>query len=133
MPTASCQCGALTAEVEAWSPAVVACHCLACQRRTGSAFGVGVYYPADAVSVTGSPRSYARPTSTGGEFLTQFCGDCGSSVLWTTAKHPGLVGIAVGAFADSRVPPPVRSVWEATKHPWVEVGCAMEHFPGARL
>lgn len=131
MPTASCQCGALTATVATWSPAVVACHCLACQRRTGSAFGVAAYFPAAAVDVVGTPRSYTRPTP-GGAFITQFCGECGSSVLWTTAKHPGLVGIAVGAFADPAAPAPVRSVWETTKHPWVEVGCAAEHFPGAR-
>ncbi len=129
MPIAQCQCGALTATVAGPSPATVACHCRACQRRTGSPFGVAAYFPADAVALIGEPRIYARATATGGTFTTRFCGTCGSSLWWTTAKHPGLIGIAVGAFADPDWPAPVRSVWEATRHAWVDVAAIAQHYP----
>ena len=36
---ASCSCGQLTAQVEGEPVRVSICHCLACQRRTGSPFG----------------------------------------------------------------------------------------------
>jgi hypothetical protein len=35
-----CCCGALRAEVTGEPPRVGVCHCMECQRRTGSAFGV---------------------------------------------------------------------------------------------
>lgn len=132
MPVASCQCGALTATVAAPSPAVVACHCRACQRRTGSAFGVGVYYPSNAVTTAGDSRSFTRATDAGGTFTSCFCPVCGSTVLWVAAKHPDLTGIALGAFADPAFAPPLRSVWEESRHSWVEIACTAEHFPRGR-
>ena len=132
MPIATCQCGALTAEVAAYSPGVVACHCVDCQRRTGSVVGVAAYYPVEAVTVSGATRTYTRPTATGGAFKQQFCPDCGTTLLWSTAKHPGLVGIAAGGFADPQSPPPVRSVWEQTAHPWLGIASAVQHFPRGR-
>lgn len=128
MPTARCECGALSATVQAISPAIVACHCTACQRRSGSPFGMAVYYPAEAVTLTGEPRTWTRRGATGGEFVQRFCGTCGSTLWFTTAKHPGRIGIAVGAFADPDFPAPLRSVWEERKHGWVDIP-APQHFP----
>jgi len=50
----------------------------------------------------------------------------------TPGKNPGLIGVVVGAFADPDFPPPVRSVWEQSKHQWVEVSAAAQHFPKGR-
>lgn len=127
MPVARCGCGALTATVAAYSPVVALCHCTDCQRRTGSPFGVGGYFPIAAVTVAGDHREWTRPTATGGTLTNRFCPTCGSTVFWTTGKHPGLVGIAAGAFADPAFPAPLRSVWEAHKVAWVETP-APQHF-----
>jgi hypothetical protein len=55
---AECQRGELAVELPGPTPAVVASHCIACQRRTGSPFAVLAYYPADhlrsSVKVGGS-------------------------------------------------------------------------------
>lgn len=58
---AECQCGQLTVELPGLTPAVIACHCIACQRRTGSPFGLMAYYPADRLTIDGDARSYERP------------------------------------------------------------------------
>ena len=51
---ASCQCGKLTAEVADGAEAMsILCHCLDCQRRTGSPFGTIAYFPGEAVTVSG--------------------------------------------------------------------------------
>jgi hypothetical protein len=42
--------------------------------------------------------------------------------------EPGLVAVAVGAFADPGFPPPTVSVYEARRHPWVVVPEDLEHF-----
>jgi hypothetical protein len=40
--------------------------------------------------------------------------------------------IAVGAFADADFPPPL-SVWEQTKHSWINLPEGMQHFPERRV
>ena len=130
--TARCSCGSLQLTVTGEPSAVVACHCIECQRRTGSVFGVGAYFPAEQVTVTGTTREYVRPTEAGNQFTTHFCPTCGTSTHWRVDKRPGLVGVAVGAFAAPSFPAPVRSVWEQSKHPWVDASAAEQHFPKGR-
>ena len=130
---AQCACGSLKVDLPAdIPPAVVACHCTACQRRTGSPFGVGAYYLLAALTITGNATSWTRKTDSGGAFTTYFCPTCGSTVYWTTGNHPEAAGIAVGAIADPHFPGPVRSVWEETRHEWVEIPTALHHFPRGR-
>ena len=130
---AECACGSLRVTVEGEPQAVVACHCIDCQRRTGSVFGVGAYFSSEQVRATGESRAYSRPTDAGHAFTTHFCPRCGTSVHWVSGKNPGLVGVAVGAFADPSFPPPVRSVWERSKHPWSDVHVASQHFDKGRV
>lgn len=129
MMQARCSCGALTVQVPGPSRLVVACHCRECQRRTGSPFGVGAFYPSDEVRTAGAAKEFARQGSTGGKVRTFFCPGCGSAVYWTADRAPGLVGVAVGCFADPGHPHPTRSLWEQTKHPWVNVD-ADQHLSG---
>jgi hypothetical protein len=130
--TATCSCGALRVEVESEPLGVVACHCLACQRRTGSAFGVGAYYAEAEVRIAGESKTFVRPTDAGHEFTTHFCPACGTSLYWRSGKNPGLLGVAVGAFADPSFPAPARSVWECSEHPWTHLSAVEQHFPKGR-
>ena len=57
-----------------------------------------------------------------------FCPQCGSTVYWKVSNLPAMIGVAVGAMADSKYPAPVISVFEQSKHDWVEIGGAVEHF-----
>ena len=118
--TAQCSCGAVQVQTEGQPGGVVACHCLECQRRTGSVFGVGAYYAESQVRILGTTREYSRATDSGGRFVTYFCPVCGSTVFWRADKVPGSIGVAVGAFADPAFPAPIRSVWEQSMHAWVE-------------
>lgn len=47
MPTrvAPCVCGQLTASSSGDSALVSLCHCLVCQRRTGSTYGIAAFFP----------------------------------------------------------------------------------------
>ena len=58
--TARCCCGALRAETTGEPTVVTACHCLECQRRTGSVFGVGAYFKKDRVRIEGDSSVDAR-------------------------------------------------------------------------
>ena len=57
---ATCHCGQLRLTVEGEPFAVSICNCLACQRRTGSAFGMQAGFKADQVTVEGRYSDYSR-------------------------------------------------------------------------
>jgi hypothetical protein len=120
--TARCSCGQLSVTVEGEPIIVLACHCTECQRRTGSPFGVGAYYPKDKVTITGESRAFARPGGDGRMMHNRFCPVCGSNLFWESEMLPGAWGVAVGSFADPTFAAPARSVWEEKKHAWVQLG-----------
>ena len=129
---AGCSCGALTVRVRGEPTSIVACHCIACQKRTGSVLGVGAYYPQAQVEISGNARAYARTSDAGFTFTSHFCPTCGVSLYWASGKNPGLIGVAVGAFADPSFPRPMRSVWEESRHGWLDVAAIEAHFPKGR-
>jgi hypothetical protein len=129
MANAQCRCGGLTLTLPESSRLVVACHCLDCQRRTGAPFSVGAFYPAETVTFAGTPKEFTRAAASGGKVHSYFCTNCGSTVYWKADNLPNFIGVAVGALADPKFPPPVRSVFEQSKHDWVHIDGAVEHFP----
>jgi hypothetical protein len=116
---ARCSCGALRLIVTGEPEFVVACHCLECQRRTGSAFGVGAYFQRAQVQATGTSTLYRRAGQDGRELRLHFCPTCGSTVYWEADFRPGHFGVALGALGDTGLEAPHRSVWEQSRHPWV--------------
>ncbi len=130
---ASCQCGQLTASLPGPTIAVVACHCIACQKRSGSPFGEAAYYPHADVSVQGESRKFSRKTDAGGTFDQYFCADCGTTVFMRGTKNPDVTGIPIGLFDDQHSMRPVRSVWEESRHEWVSITTAVQHFPRGRV
>lgn len=61
MVDARCGCGGLALSLPGSSSLVVACHCIDCQRRTGAPFGVGAFYPAEVVTISGLQKSTFAP------------------------------------------------------------------------
>lgn len=125
---ASCSCGQLTARCSADPLRVSICHCLACQRRTGSVFGVQARFATQAVAIEGRSTVYARTGDEGGVAHFHFCPDCGATVFYRLDALPGQIGIPVGAFGDPGFPPPAVSVYEERMHGWVALPEGMEHY-----
>lgn len=117
---ASCSCGQLALTLEGEPIRVSMCHCLDCQRRTGSAVSVQARFARDQLrAIEGEPARYVRVADSGNRVTFSFCGACGSTVFWEPEAVPGFVMVAVGAFADPSFPEPTFSVYEARKHAWV--------------
>ncbi len=129
---AECQCGELSADVEVAAEQVVACHCRACQRRSGSPYGVIAYFDAGDVTLSGTPIEFTRVGTSGQPFITSFCPRCGTTVWVRSGGKPSAVGIPVGLFADPAFPAPIRSVWEEAQHHWVAIPGEVAHFPKGR-
>ena len=125
--TASCSCGQLTASVEGDPIRVSICHCLACQRRTGSVFGAQARFANGNVEIHGKSTQYVRIGDAGTRATFHFCPDCGATVFYTLDGQEDLIAIPVGAFADPHFPAPMRSVYESRKHAWVTLPPNVEH------
>ena len=128
MRRANCQCGQLTAECDGEPVRISVCHCLDCQRRSGSAFAAQAHFPSDAVRISGASTNWTRTGESGGKAVFSFCPVCGSQVHYMVFAYPDRVTIPLGAFADPDFPAPRFSVFENRKHRWVEVtGDQVEH------
>lgn len=117
---ASCACGQLSIEVTGEPLGVGVCHCLACQRRTGSVFAAQASFRAP-YTVTGHATEYVRTGDAGARFRFRFCPVCGSTVFRTEEGDTSRVSVAVGAFADPGFYAPRVSVYDCRRHPWVKL------------
>ena len=119
--TAACFCGDYSVTLEGDPLLVSSCCCTRCQRRTGSFFGVTSYFhPSQMVAQTGEELTFRRPDTT-----TTFrrCARCGTSVWYAPddlEEWGDIIGVSGGCFADPTLPSPVRMVFTATKHPYVQ-------------
>ena len=123
--TASCSCGQLSIRVEGEPLGTGICHCLACQRRTGSVFATLAAFPAP-FKVSGTATEYVRVGDRGTKFRFRFCPVCGTTVFHTEEGRDDPVTVAVGAFPDPSFPAPQDSVWGRRRHPWVQLPPGIE-------
>lgn len=118
--TASCSCGQLRIQVEGEPRGVGICHCLACQRRTGSVFAALASFTAP-FRVYGTATEHVRVGDQGARFTFRFCPICGTTVFHTEEGNAESVSVAVGAFADPQFPAPRLSIYDSRRHPWVQL------------
>lgn len=119
--TAQCSCGQLQIVCSGEPVRISICHCLACQRRTGSPFSEQARWPAANVQPRGRSSEYVRVGDEGGRITQRFCPTCGSTVYYDIDSMPGVIAVPVGAFADPTFPSPTFSVYEDRKHGWVVI------------
>jgi hypothetical protein len=124
---AACSCGQLRAVAEGEPIRVSICHCLACQRRTGSAFGAQARWARERVRIEGRSTAYVRTADSGSRVTFHFCPDCGATVHYELEALPDAIAIPLGAFADPTFPAPRISIYEARRHAWVGLPEDIEH------
>lgn len=126
---ATCSCGQLSARVTGEPVRISICHCLACQRRTGSVFGQQARFLRENVTVSGQSTAYTRAGDEGPGATFHFCPQCGATVYYDIKGMDAYVAIPVGAFADPNFPAPTVSVYEERMHRWVVPPRDAEHIP----
>jgi hypothetical protein len=84
----SCLCGHIRLTTPSRTPMGMAfCHCTACRKQSGSAFGASVYFPTDAVfgALPAETRErlavFEHPTDSGGTMRCFFCPRCGVRIF----------------------------------------------------
>jgi hypothetical protein len=119
---AECSCAQLSAVCRGEPVRISICHCLACKRRSGSAFSYGAHFREEQVVVDGNATEFVRIGDEGGRLVFSFCPVCGANVFYRNSGVPGITSVPVGGFADPAFPPPTVSVYhESRGHPWLEI------------
>ena len=125
--TASCRCGQLKATATGKPVRISVCHCLNCQKRSGSAFAAQVRFPADTVTVEGDTQHFAH-AGENGVTRFHFCPSCGGDVFYRHDDAPDTIAILLGALDNPRAFTPQFSMFESRKHDWVAIiGETIEH------
>src|SRR3954467_15837345 len=90
--TGGCLCGAVRYAISAPISELRACHCIDCQRASGSHGTVAAFVPRDGFKLTsGMDGHIATKAESGRTLFRCFCGDCGSppySHRQTTPETP---------------------------------------------
>jgi len=97
---AACSCEQLRLVVEGDPVRVSICHCLACQRRTGSVFGVQARFDVEQVRTEGRYSEYLRVSDNCEARIFHFCPECGSTVFYRIPSAAELIAVPVGAVAE---------------------------------
>lgn len=123
---ATCSCGQLRVTCAGEPERVSICHCLECQKRTGSVFAAQARFASADVAITGDSAQWTRRGDDGGAATFHFCPTCGATLYWLPQDFPNLIYVATGAFADPTFPPPTIAVYEERQHPWIANLSALE-------
>lgn len=118
-----CHCGAIRYEAEVETDAITVCHCLDCQRLSGTAFRAGVPAPAAGFRIlAGTPRQYVKTADSGAKRIHAFCGTCGSPVYSCAIENPRSYTLRVGALRQAaQLGRPCRQIWTKRRLPWVPI------------
>ena len=110
---ASCMCGDITIEARGNPNYAEYCHCITCQKSSGSSFMVWVVFDKDKVKVTKGKISLYNSSA---ELKRGFCGNCGSNMSIYTEK---CFDLPIGVLEN---PDDI----EITQHIWTKR--ALNHF-----
>jgi hypothetical protein len=118
-----CLCRDVRYRVRGLPLEAIVCHCTFCQRRTGGAFGIEVFFPAENVEFTGSPpKIFEHRSDESGRWLRlQFCPRCGTTVGMTAERRPAQQALMGGTFDDRGWFAISRHIWTKSKMHWVDI------------
>jgi hypothetical protein len=94
------------------------CHCLNCQRQTGSAFVINLLIESDRVQVTGEPKPVDVPRDDGSKQRIYRCPDCEVAVF-SEYGAPAVKFVRAGTLDDPSAVSPDVHIYTRSKLPWV--------------
>ena len=120
--TGGCSCGKVRFSANAEPSFVGACHCRACQKRSGSPFAVIVALPASALTITGEVTTFDSVGDSGKGVHYRFCPNCGSPVASNVDVFADTMMIRSGSLDDPSWVKPSMEIYCEDKQPWISLG-----------
>lgn len=114
-----CQCGNIRYAITHEPITAYCCHCTACQQQSSSAFGVSVWFPAQAFTVIQGTLSVRKSRTQKREKQFAFCPDCGCRIYHASADAPETFSVKGGSLDQIREITPIGHIWTRSAQPWV--------------
>ncbi|MBZ8135214.1 GFA family protein [Afifella sp. IM 167] len=117
-----CACGQVRYRLTSKPMFVHCCHCLDCQRQTGSAFVInGIIERERVVLLAGEPVAVALPTDSGRPHDVWRCPQC-QTALWSDyGRRKVLVFLRVATLDEPHAIVPDVHIYTRSKVPWVRL------------
>ena len=104
------------------------CHCLNCQRQTGSAFVINILIEADRVQLLrGSPVQVDVPRDDGSVQKIFRCSTC-QVAIWSLYSRPQVRFVRAGTLDTPATVSPDVHIYVRSKLPWVVLPAAVPAF-----
>lgn len=116
--TGGCRCKAITITVYAKPKMMVQCHCLDCQKLSGTGHTSNAYFATEDVKIEGEPSEFTVIADSGARMTRSFCPTCGSRLFGRNSERPDLVAISVGCLDDHSWYSPQIVLYASRKHDW---------------
>ena len=116
-----CSCGSVRYRLTDEPLFTHCCHCLNCQRQTGSAFVINMLIESDRVEVlAGEPQPVEVPRDDGSKQRIYRCPDC-EVALFSEYGWPEVRFVRVGTLDEPSSVSPDVHIFTRSKLPWVEL------------
>jgi hypothetical protein len=121
--TGGCLCGAVRYRVAPGGMrlAPYACHCIDCQTRSGSAFGIQLGVGEADLSIDGKTIEGRHVQPSGAVAQIVACKQCLTRIYTTNDRRPGIANLRAGTLDDSAGLIPAFHLFVAQKQPWVAI------------
>jgi hypothetical protein len=124
-----CACGAVRYRMRTAPMFVHCCHCLDCQRQTGSAFVLNALIETDRVEVTqGSPVRVEVPTDSGLPHGIYRCPTCQVAVWSEYGGRAPLRFVRVGTLENPAALAPDVHIYTRSRQPWIGLPAGVPAF-----
>jgi hypothetical protein len=117
-----CSCGAVRYRLTSAPMIVHCCHCLDCQRQTGSGFVINAMIETDRIErLSGEPEPVSMPTDSGRPHHIYRCPKCQTAVWSDYGGRPALRFVRVGTLDEPSALSPDVHIFTRSKLPWLRL------------
>ena len=115
-----CLCESVTYQCSSEPEATMLCHCLECQKWTGSSYATMCLFEDKNISITGKLKEFKVTTDSGNLMSKFFCPECGTHIFESSAWLPNYTALAAGSLNDQSLIKPSAQCWTKRMLPWVK-------------
>ena len=123
-----CLCGAVRYASSAAPLIEGNCHCRDCQKASGSAYAPTLFFPLEAVIITGDAKFFESIGGSGQPIRRGFCPNCGSQLFGLPSMREDMIGIRAGSLDDTSAYRPQAEIFTAHAAPWDSMSEATAKF-----
>ena len=115
-----CQCGTIRYSIDSDPVVAYCCHCTDCQQQSSSAFGMSVWFPENAFTLTnGELSTWKTQADSGIEKVCTFCPECGTRIYHAFPDQSETLSVKGGSLDNIRGITPVAHIWTRSAQPWI--------------